>query len=350
MKNINPSIQELSDYSVPQTGCPVKLNQNESPFDVPPDLKEEIIRELARTPWNRYPSAQPVALTAAIAEYTGHPSPGIVIGNGSNEMIQTLFLACCRPADQLLVASPGFAIYPRLAAILGMKVSAVPLLENFAFHTQAIIESGRKSRLIFLASPNNPTGTLLAREEIEAIAQNTNGLLVVDEAYYEFYKKSVVDLVERYANLVILRTFSKAFSLAGARIGYLLTNEKLAAALNKTKLPYSLGIFQQVAGTVLLKNVRRSEPFLQKIIDERERVLSELQNIPNIKAIPSAANFILFKTIGKPAAEVYETLKQRGILLRYFATTDIADWMRVSIGLPEENTMFLKNLREIMAA
>jgi histidinol-phosphate aminotransferase len=229
-----------------------------------------------------------------------------------------------------------------------MKIDAVPLRENFRFDIPRLAESVRKARLVFLASPNNPTGTVLERADIEILARNCRGLLVIDEAYFEFHKQGVMDMRDRYDNLIVLRTFSKAFSLAGVRIGYLAASEKLALAFNKTKLPFSLSAFQQVAGTVLLKNIGRVEPFLQRIIEERKRVFAALRRIPAVHAVPSAANFFMFKAGGRPAAEVYEALRQRGVLVRCFGTSDTAEWLRVSIGLPEENDAFLANLRAIV--
>jgi histidinol-phosphate aminotransferase len=348
MKYIRKSIQELKEYSVPQDKYEVKLNQNESPYDVPKDLKEEIIKQMMNTDWNRYPSRTAIPLVEAISEYTNFPKEGIVAANASNEIIQGIFQAICDAGDKLVAISPGFAIYPYLSQIMDLNLTEVPLLEDFSFDVPAIIKEGKDAKLVVLALPNNPTGTTISNEQIEEIAQNINGIFVVDEAYFEFSKKTAISLLDKYDNIIIIRTLSKAFGLAGLRLGYLLTNADIASAVQKAKLPFSVGIFGQIAGEILLKKNEYIKDVVKKILDEKEKVFSELEGIPTIEPVPSFTNFILFRTQKTSGKELFEEMYRRGVLLRFFNTPRLKDTLRVTIGKPEGNEIFLKTLKEVL--
>jgi histidinol-phosphate aminotransferase len=348
MKYIRKSIQELKEYSVPQDKYEVKLNQNESPYDVPKDLKEEIIKQMMNTDWNRYPSRTAIPLVEAISEYTNFPKEGIVAANASNEIIQGIFQAICDPGDKMVAISPGFAIYPYLSQIMDLNLAEVPLLEDFSFDVPAIIKEGKDAKLVVLALPNNPTGTTISNEQIEEIAQNINGIFVVDEAYFEFSKKTAISLLDKYDNIIIIRTLSKAFGLAGLRLGYLLTNADIASAVQKAKLPFSVGIFGQIAGEILLKKNEYIKDVVKKILDEKEKVFSELEGIPTIEPVPSFTNFILFRTQKISGKELFEEMYRRGVLLRFFNTPRLKDTLRVTIGKPDQNEIFLKTLKEVL--
>jgi histidinol-phosphate aminotransferase len=348
MKYIRKSIQELKEYSVPQDKYEVKLNQNESPYDVPKDLKEEIIKRMMNTDWNRYPSRTAIPLVEAISEYTNFPKRGIVAANASNEIIQAIFQAICDAGDKLAAISPGFAIYPYLSQIMDLNLAEVPLLEDFSFDVPAIIKEGKDAKLVVLALPNNPTGTTISNEQIEEIAQNINGIFVVDEAYFEFSKKTAISLLDKYDNIIIIRTLSKAFGLAGLRLGYLLSNAEIASAVQKAKLPFSVGIFGQIAGEILLKKNEYIKDVIKKILDEKEKVFSELKEIPTIEPVPSFTNFILFRTQSVSGKELFEEMYRRGVLLRFFDTPRLKDTLRVTIGKPEGNEIFLKTLKEVL--
>lgn len=349
MKYIRKSIQELKEYYVPQDKYEVKLNQNESPYDVPEDLKEEITEKFMNTDWNRYPSRTAAPLTAAISEYTNFPKGGIVAANASNEILQAVFQTICDAGDTLVAITPGFAIYPYLSKIMDLDLIEVPLLEDFSFNISAIIKEGKDAKMVILALPNNPTGTTIPVEEIEEIARKINGIFIVDEAYFEFSQATAISLLDKYDNIIIIRTLSKAFGLAGVRLGYLLTNAEIAGAVQKAKLPFSVGIFGQIAGEILLKRNEYIKDVVKKVLDEKEKVFSELQKIPSIEPVPSSTNFILFKTKDVPGKELFEEMYRRGVLLRYFSTPRLKDTLRVTIGKPDENQIFLKTLKEVLA-
>ncbi len=348
MKYIRKSIQKLEEYTVPQDKYEVKLNQNESPYDVPKDLKEEITKRIMNTDWNRYPSRTAIPLVEAISEYTNFPKEGIVAANASNEILQGVFQAICDAGDRLVAISPGFAIYPYLSKIMDLNLKEVPLLEDFSFDVPAIIKEGKNAKMVVLALPNNPTGTTIPMEEIEEITQNINGIFVIDEAYFEFSGKTAISLLDKYDNIIIIRTLSKAFGLAGLRLGYLLTNAEIASAVQKAKLPFSVGILGQIAGEILLKKNEYIKDVIEKILSEKEKVFFELKQIPSIEPVSSYTNFILFRTQKVPGKELFEEMYRRGVLLRFFNTPRLKDTLRVTIGKPEGNEIFLKTLKEVL--
>jgi histidinol-phosphate aminotransferase len=350
MKYIRKSIQELIEYYVPQDKYEVKLNQNESPYDVPEDLKEEIVEKFMNTDWNRYPSRTADPLASAISKYTNFQREGIVAANASNEILQAVFQTICDSGDTLVGITPGFAIYPFISKIMDLNLIEVPLLEDFSFNVPSIIEKGRDAKMVVLALPNNPTGTTITIEEIEEIAKKINGIFVVDEAYFEFSGQTAISLLDKYDNIIIIRTLSKAFGLAGVRLGYLLTNPEIAGAVQKAKLPFSVGIFGQIAGEILLKKNEYIKDVVKKILDEKEKVFSELQKIPSIIPIPSFTNFILFKTKDVPGKDLFDEMYRRGVLLRYFNTPRLKDTLRATIGKPDQNKIFLKTLKEVLKA
>jgi len=348
MKYIRKSIQELKEYTVPQDKYEVKLNQNESPYDVPEDLKEEISKRIMDADWNRYPSRTAIPLVEALSGYTNFPAKGIVAANASNEILQGVFQTICDAGDKLIAISPGFAIYPYLSKIMDLNLIEVPLLEDFSFDVPAIIKEGRDAKMVILALPNNPTGTTISIEKIEEIAKNINGIFVVDEAYFEFSKKTAISLLDKYDNIIIIRTLSKAFGLAGLRLGYLLANTEIASAVQKAKLPFSVGIFGQIAGEILLKKNKYIFDVVKKILDEKEKIFFELKQIPSIEPVPSSTNFILFKTQNVPGKELFDEMYRRGVLLRFFNTPRLKNTLRVTIGKPDQNEIFLKTLKEVL--
>jgi histidinol-phosphate aminotransferase len=348
MRYIKKSVVELAEYHVLQDEFVVKLNQNESPYDFPGELKQKVLNKLNEIHWNRYPCGRTSLFIDVLSNYINYPGSGIIVGCGSNEMIHTVFSSICDKGDSVAVISPGFSIYPRLAKIMGLEIIEIPLLEDFGFDISSIINYAKKAKILILASPNNPTGTALNIEEIEEIARNMEGWFVIDEAYNEFYKKTALGLLDDFENLIIIRTFSKAFGLAGIRLGYMLARPEVAKEIQKAKLPFSVGSFQQIAGMVVTENNKYVKEIVDEIIGERERLFSELDEMASIYPIPSFANFILFKVKSGSAKDVFETMYKRGVLLRHFETERLKSMLRVTIGKPKENEIFLAKLKEIL--
>ena len=350
MINVRKVVSDLEEYYVLQDFSTTKLNQNESPYDIPEEIKSEILRRLDHSNWNRYSQLKASSLINAISAYLNHPAAGIVVGNGSNEMIHAVFSTFCEPKDKVIVVSPGFLIYPRIAKLMGCEIIDIPLKADFSFDVPEIITRSCDARMIILASPNNPTGTKLSLEEIEEIANKFNSVFVIDEAYYEFNKETTQELINKYPHIIIIRTFSKAFSLAGLRLGYLIADPQIAKEIDKAKLPFSVSIFQQIAGEAMMNHREYVKNFVEKIISQREQVFSELERIKNINPIKSHTNFILFEVINKSAKEIFESIYKRGVLLRYFGDKRLENYLRVTIGTPEENKIFLEKLKLVLEA
>ncbi len=347
MIKLKKSVLGLPVYEVPQQAL-VKLNQNESPYDIPAEFKNEIMERMKKYAWNRYPAGDNIALKKALSHYTDCPYENIIAGNGSNELILAVMLSVCDKGDNITLVSPGFAIYAYCARLMNLCITEVPLKGDFSFNVSALYTLARKTKLMCFASPNNPTGTTIDISAIEEIVKLNQCLVVVDEAYFEFHKSTAQHLVNKYKNVLILRTFSKAFSFAGLRLGYLIGNKYIVAQIEKAKLPFSVGIFQQVAGGFLLGQKKFVLNTVNKVIKEREKVMAELELIPDIEPIPSRANFILFTLKKHNANEVFQALYKKGILVRKFNHPSLDNKLRVTIGKPEENQFFLKSLLKFL--
>jgi len=355
MRLVRKSVQALSEYHVAQDAKVLKLNQNESPYDISPEIKREILRRLTAARWNRYPMGRPDRLLGAISRYTGCPAQSIVVGNGSNELIASVMQAVCATGDKVVIVTPGFPIYERVARILDLDIVGIPLRADFEFDTDSILRQRRGTKLVIIASPNSPTGTVLPVASITKILMGFTGVFALDEAYFEFYGKTAQHLLARYENLCIIRTLSKAVGLAGIRLGYLLARPDLARQIEKTKLPFSVGLFPQIAGEVVLQNRRSISAIARGIVAERNRVFQQLRQIPGIIPIRSHANFILFslrdtdvEITNRVARSVQQDLYRHGVLVRYFETPRLKNMLRVTIGQPEENRMFLRSLHTVL--
>lgn len=346
MRIIKQSVRQLGAYSVSQNQSLIKLNQNESPVDISEGIKNEIFKRVQKTSWNRYPPQGAESLIQKISDYTDLPPSGIMVANGSNELIQTLIYAVCDSDDLILTVQPGFSIYKRVSSVMNIRVREVPLKHDFSFDANDILEKSKGVKMIILCSPNNPTGTVLKIKDIEKIAQSFQGIVVLDEAYYEFSKKTAQKLITKFNNLVILRTFSKALGLAGIRLGYLLGNEEMVRDLSKAKLPFSLGIFQQLSGEVILEKKEFIKQRASQIIKERNWLFKELKKIKNIHPVPSFANFILFETQGRSGKDLYQNLLEEGVLIRTFDDPSLKNRLRVTVGTHEENEGFLNKLKK----
>jgi len=348
MRMLKPNILALSEYVVEQDVDRIKLNQNESPEDIPSFLKQQILERMEFVSWNRYPPGDARALIEAIASDTGFPASGIIVGNGSNEMIQTLVYSTCDSSHRIVIIQPGFSVYKRVADIMNIEVIEVPLCDDFSFDTKALIKAGQDARIMFLATPNNPTGTTLNLSQIKHIAESVPCIVAVDEAYYEFYKETAQSILLEHDNIVILRTFSKALRLASLRLGYLLGPEVLINEFRKVRLPFSVGVFQQIAGEIMLKNKKALLEYAEQIKMERKRVFNELQNMESVHPVPSLANFILFESQRVRARPLFEEFFNRGVVIRYFGGQRLENMLRVTIGTPEENDAFLHILRDVI--
>ena len=351
--NIKKSIREIAGYQPPPFECRIKLNQNENPFPVPVEFKRHVVLAMESMEWGRYPECAASLLQERLGAYHEFPAEGIITGNGSNEILQALAMATLSAKETLVIVHPTFALYRQLGTIMEARIVEVPLKKDFSYNTGAIIEAVRelKPRLMIFASPNNPTGTSLPAEDIKTLAEETPGLLAIDEAYIDFSSDSrgCIDLIQNYPNLLVTRTYSKAMNAAGLRIGYMLAQPDLAAEIQKVMLPYTLGKFSRHAALRLL-DVR---DLLNRQIDEIKRLRQILYNalldIPGIAVHPSDANFLLIESLRLPAKELYQALLSRGILVRNVSSQPmLSRALRVSVGTEEENSIFVDAVKEIL--
>ncbi len=352
LENINPAVREMSAYHVGggQT-ADVKLNQNESPYDLPAWLKLEILNEFYKESWNRYPDVFPSQAIERYARFLGVPKERVIMGNGSNELIYAIGLATLRRGASALIPSPSFSLYEKVATLLEADVIKVAMTANLDFQVKEIIEEAERSRpnLIVLSTANNPTSKSLAIEDIEDIVASARALVLVDEAYIEFSKQqSALKLIERYSNVMVLRTFSKAFGLAGLRIGFLIANAQLASELLKPKIPFATNRLAEIATIKLLDNYHVVQNVVSSILQERERLYGELQSIKTIKTHESDSNFFII-AVDNPT-RVFAELKAKGVLARDVSGYPLMEkCLRVNVGTREENDRFLSALKEAVS-
>ena len=351
MPNPSPSdvikreVRDLSAYTLKHVKADVKLDQNENPYELPADLKREVVDRVLARPWGRYPEFVPAAITRALAKFTEWPEDGILVGNGSNELIQASLTVTLGPGRRIAIPQPTFTLYKLMASALQADVAEVFLdSENLTFNVDSLVAAARTADVLLLCTPNTPTGTLLERNALVELLKNAKGLVLLDEAYHEFSEQTALPLLANHPNLVILRTFSKAMSMAGLRFGYLMAHPDIAREIHKAKLPYNVNIFTLTAAELVIEKRGLLKEAIQTLIRERDRVLAELQKRPAVRAFPSKANFVLIKT-ERPARDLFEALYAHGVLVRDVSAYPLLDrCLRVSIGLPTENDRFLSAL------
>lgn len=350
---LKPGLLELRAYSLSPERGSVKLNQNESPWDVPEAIRRETLRRMEGRAWSRYGDFTPLALREKLAAFAGWTSEGVVAGNGSNELIQATLMAAIGEGRRVLITEPTFALYRQLAVILGGEVVSVPLREDLSFDTGALLDAVERERpeVVVLCSPNNPTGCRIERSELSALLEAARGLVVLDEAYFEFAGESLASLLEEHENLVVFRTFSKALAMAALRIGYLLAAPALAREISKAVLPYNINLFSQTAAMVAVEMYEAELlPRVGRIVEERERVRGELCRIEGAEPLASHANFMLVRTALNPTRVYRELLERHDVLVRdVSAYPMLKEFIRVSVGTREENDRLLEGLREIHA-
>ena len=342
---IKPEVRGLTAYTLKHFDADVKIDQNENPHELPLELKREIVDRVMRRPWGRYPEFVPVSVIKTLSKFTGWPEEGILVGNGSNVLIQASLTVTLGPGRSLAVPQPTFTLYKLMATTLQADIQQVFLdKDNLTFDVEKLLDASRAADVVVVCSPNNPTGGLLDRDALVTLLKTAKGLVVVDEAYHEFSAQTAVPLLAENRNLVVLRTFSKAMATAGLRFGYMLAHPEIAREVYKAKLPYNVNIFTLAAVEVLIENRAMLNRSIDALICERERVFAELQKRKTIRAFPSSANFILIKT-PKPASDLFDALYSCGVLVRDVSTYPLLDrCLRVSIGTPEENGKFLAAL------
>ncbi len=347
---IKREVREASAYTLKYLEADVKLDQNENPREIPDSLKRKIMARFGELGWRQYPEFTPSRMTAAISRFTGWPADGILVGNGSNELILAALVATAAPGKTVAMPQPTFTVYRLLASAMGATIREAPLRADMTFDVERLREAGRDSDVLIVCSPNNPTGTFLPAADLSRILASARGLVIVDEAYHEFSRQSAAPLLERFDNLIVLRTFSKAMAIAGLRFGYMLASPGIAREVNKVKLPYNVNVFTLTAAEVLIDASGEMEGSIRAVIEDRERLKAALDVRPGVEAFPSAANFVLFRT-AHPAGEVFERLYENGVLVRDVSGYPMLERsLRVSVGTAGENARFLEALDDALEA
>jgi histidinol-phosphate aminotransferase len=346
---IRDEIKKLQPYEVPAVSCRVKLDAHENPYELPEFVREQITKRFSKISFNRYPDANAKELRKNLSLKLCVEPDMIMVGNGSDELI--LYLLLCFGKKKIIYPLPTFSMYEILALVAFSKPVGIPLQDNFEINDEAIIyEAGKEDAIIFLSYPNNPTGNCFDKSKIDRIIRETTSLIVLDEAYYEFSQDTFLPYVYDYERVVVLRTFSKAFGLAGLRVGYMIAQPHVIQQVKKVKLPYNLNVFSQMVAAIAIENAALFLPIVQQIKKEQERIMEKLNGIDKIKVYPSKANFILFKILSNiSAVEVFKALLQEGVLIRCLDNIPgVENCLRVTIGKPEENDEFLQAICKVM--
>lgn len=352
-KIFRPELSALSAYKVADATGFIKLDAMENPYTLPDAINAQWLESLKDCELNRYPDPAATELNAVLKQTNQIPeSSDVLLGNGSDEIIQLLLMAL--PTDAcILVPEPAFVMYKQISVSLGLDYHSVPLLaDDFSLDLAAMLAAieTHQPAIIFLAYPNNPTGNLFDAETIKQIITATDGLVVVDEAYAPFADASFMQALSEFDNLLVMRTLSK-LGLAGLRLGFIAGQPEIIAELDKIRLPYNINILTQATAVFALSQQAMFEQQTQQICQQRSVVLAQLQEIEGLQVYPSAANFILFRTLAGQANAVFAQLKERGILIKNLAPQGglLADCLRVTIGKEDENKAFLKALKTILS-
>jgi histidinol-phosphate aminotransferase len=344
MRFLRERFKEMVPYHSEYITTGIKLDANENPYPIPEEMKEHIKKWADNMQVSRYPDTDSMKLVRAIAKAYDLTDQQVVCGVGSDEMIDCILRSTIERDEVVLAPTPSFSMYPQFTALSGGRLIQVPLNEDFSYNVEKLLEAIRtyEPKVVFICHPNNPTGNLLTLEEIRAIADCSTGLVVIDEAYGEFSGTTALPLIKEYANIVILKTFSKAYSLAGARVGYALGDKEVVELINTVKVPYNLNVFSQEIATWAIEHRELFEPAIQNIISLREALYERLSAL-KLTVYPSYTNFLWLQL---PEA-VYQTLLQNHIYIRKMKYEG-AIYYRITVGTKEENEALLEVMESML--
>ena len=347
--DVRPDLGSIAPYVSPQMPARFRMNTNETPYPPPEALVEEVAEGLRKVALNRYPDRDANDLFDAIAEHVSWPREGLWIANGSNEVFMHLFLGFGGGTRSTLLFEPTYSLHSLIPRIGSTRVLQLDRGPDFSIDLDGALDAIEREspEIVIVCSPNNPTGMCEPLETTEALLRRAPGLVVVDEAYIEFTEpsKSVKPLLDSYDNLVVVKTFSKAWRLAGVRIGYMLAASALVDALARVRLPYHLSAITQLVGVAAIRHARETLELVQAIVTERERIARGFEEA-GIRFYPSDANFVLFE-VDDPK-RVWQALYDREVLVRRYEGNDhLSRCLRVTAGLPEETDAFLTALAEV---
>ncbi|MBI5612642.1 MAG: histidinol-phosphate transaminase [Gammaproteobacteria bacterium] len=348
-KLIRPEIRALKAYAVPSAKGMVKLDAMENPYGWPPAMVDAWLEALRGVALNRYPDPAASALKERLRAGLAVPAGmELLLGNGSDELIQMILLALARPGATVLAPVPTFAMYELIAVAANMKFIGVPLTDGFDLDVPAMQAAiaQHKPAVIFLSYPNNPTGNLFSSAAIEAVLRAADGLVVLDEAYHAFAGKTYLDRLGGFDNLLVMRTLSKQ-GLAGLRLGVLAGDRAWLREFDKVRLPYNIGSLTQATAAFALDAKAVLDEQAARIRADRDTLTRELKSLPGLRVWPSEANFILFRVESGEAERVFQALLAAGVLIKNLAGAGgaLAGCLRVTVGAPAENAAFLQALR-----
>lgn len=349
-KWVRPEIRALSAYHVPAAANLIKLDAMENPYRWPDTMVDDWLTQLREVSLNRYPDPAPQALKASLRVAMGVPANmEVLLGNGSDELIQMMAMTLAQPGRVILAPEPGFVMYKMIATFTAMDYVGVPLAADFTLDLPAMLAAIKQHQpaLVFLAYPNNPTGNLFDRAAVAAVIEASPGLVVVDEAYHAFAGDSFMGNLGQYDNLVVMRTVSK-MGLAGLRLGLLAGPAAWLNEFDKTRLPYNINVLTQASARFALAHREVLDAQTRQICADREALLQDLQAIAGVSAFPSRANFILFRVARADA--VFAGLKQAGVLIKNLnpAGGALRDCLRVTVGTRAENAAFIAALQAVL--
>ncbi len=347
MNLVRGKVKTLNAYHVESIDCAVKLHANENPFAPP----EELIQRFRETDFklNRYPDPDGQVLKQAISKRIDVAPESLVIGNGSDELIQLILQVFCDAGDAFAFSDPTFAMYSIIGRGMGLNPFAVDLDENWDLNAAEFLNTmeSHHPRVIFVSYPNNPTGNCYAENEIRILIESFPGIVVLDEAYYDFSRKSFLSDIKEHNNLIILRSLSK-IGLAGLRVGYGVADPVIIEQINKVRLPYNSNIISQTLAAGVLEKFSLVQQQIDAILEERDRLAEALAAIPGIRAYPSDSNFILMRVESGSGEAVFRDLMGKGILIRNLnAHPRLKDCLRVTVGTREENDQFLTQMQSL---
>ena len=350
---VRPEIRALSAYHVPDASGLIKLDAMENPYTWPAEMVQQWLETLRQAELNRYPDPSASRLKDCLRQAMAVPANAdILLGNGSDEIIQMLLLALAGPGQSVVSVEPGFVMYNMIATFAGMNYVGVPLQDDFALDINALLAAieAHQPAIVFLAYPNNPTGNLFNASEIEVIIHATPGVVIVDEAYHAFADDSFMPKVMDYDNLLVMRTVSK-MGLAGLRLGLLAGPAAWLDEFEKVRLPYNINILTQASAEFALQHADVLQAQTEQIKNDRTLLQQALEQIKGLTVYPSRANFILFRVPAGQAGLVFDGLKSKGVLVKNLdkAGGVLKDCIRVTVGTPEENTAFITALQQVLA-
>lgn len=347
----NPRLADLVPYDPQYLPARVMVSANENPQGLPPEVLEGVLDRLRGLRFNRYPDPLANELRDAIASAEGLQRTCVLLGNGGDELLFNLALCWGGPGRKMLTVPPTFSVYANNAQLTGTEVVAIPRLGDYRLDEAAILDRVAQGDIdyVVITSPNNPTGQMARREFLLQLLDSTDALVMVDEAYGEFSRETLADVLVQHQNLAILRTFSKAYSLAGVRIGYILANSQVINEFTKVRQPYSVDAVSQAIALEVMAHLDLFQDRTDAIICQRSVLMEGLRAIPAARPYPSDANYILVRFDDVDAGQLWQQLLDRGVLVRDFSrAAGLENCLRISVGTAEENQWVLEALEDAL--